>query len=209
MNVRLLAKGAAVAQRSKALIVALLLGAVATSSASAMSSPDLRRECLRYAPLGVDTAECARQATIARKATAKYRDFTVALADGFVPATGCEQTSLGAMGQHWARVDRMAIDGVGARTPEMLLYVPRGSRLVLAGAEYEQSASVSGLPYYGIAPPDPSKVSPAPVMFGGRRFDGPMQGHVQIQPWHYDLHVWLWEHNPTGLFAQYNPNLSC
>ena len=29
------------------------------------------------------------------------------------------------------------------------------------------------------------------------------------QPWHYDLHVWLWEKNPDGIFAQYNRRLSC
>jgi hypothetical protein len=28
-------------------------------------------------------------------------------------------------------------------------------------------------------------------------------------PWHYDLHVWLWEDNPTGLFAMFNPAISC
>ena len=181
----------------------------ATSSSHAMSSADLRRECRRYAPQGVDAAECVRQARIARKATAKYRDFTAALADGFVPITGCEQTTLGAMGQHWARVDRMAIDGVDARAPEILLYVPRGSGFVLLGVEYEESASVGGLPYYGTVPPDTTTVSSPPVMFGGRRFDGPMQGHIAVQPWHYDLHVWLWERNPAGLFAQYNPNVSC
>jgi hypothetical protein len=57
-------------------------------------------------------------------------------------------------------------------------------------------------------------------MFGGRSFDGPMQGHNLVQawpsevhltpqPWHYDLHVWLWEENPDGIFAQYNRRVSC
>ena len=69
--------------------------------------------------------------------------------------------------------------------------------------------TTTALPYYGIAPPDQSRVSPAPVMFRGRSFDGPLAGTRAIQPWHYDLHVWLWERNPSGLFAQYNPNLSC
>jgi hypothetical protein len=26
---------------------------------------------------------------------------------------------------------------------------------------------------------------------------------------HYDLHVWLWKHNPAGLFAPTNPNVKC
>jgi hypothetical protein len=28
-------------------------------------------------------------------------------------------------------------------------------------------------------------------------------------PIHYDLHVWLWKHNPSGLFAPFNPEASC
>jgi hypothetical protein len=26
---------------------------------------------------------------------------------------------------------------------------------------------------------------------------------------HYDLHIWLYEHNPSGLYAQWNPDVSC
>lgn len=131
---------------------------------------NLRRECARYASQGIDAQECVRQAAIARNATAKYRDFKAALADGFAPTGPCEQTAAGAMGQHWARLDRMAIDGVDPRTPEILLYLPTASGPELVGVESEESASVGGLPYYGSAPPDQSKVTPAPVMFGGRRF---------------------------------------
>jgi hypothetical protein len=46
-------------------------------------------------------------------------------------------------------------------------------------------------------------------MFGGKTFDGPMQGHSPIQPWHYDLHVWLSVTNPSGIFAPYNPAIHC
>jgi hypothetical protein len=28
-------------------------------------------------------------------------------------------------------------------------------------------------------------------------------------PVHYDLHVWVWEDNPLGLFAPVNSNLAC
>ena len=69
--------------------------------------------------------------------------------------------------------------------------------------------TTTALPCYGITPPDQSRVSSAPVMFGGHSFDGPMQEPVAIQPWHSGLQVWLWERNPSGLFARYNPNLSC
>ena len=200
--------------RSNPLIVATglvaILATVLLPASAAPGRTDLQSECARYASDGIDVRECVRQATIARDSSEKYRDFKVALADGFVPISECEYSSSGAMGQHWARIDRMAIDGVDPRTPELLLYLPGvPGALKLVGVEYEETASVGGLPHYGGQPPDPSKVSAPPVMFGGRRFDGPMQGHVAIQPWHYDLHLWVWERNPSGLFAQYNPSLSC
>jgi hypothetical protein len=37
----------------------------------------------------------------------------------------------------------------------------------------------------------------------------PSHLHLTPQPWHYDLHVWLWEENPDGIFAQYNRRVSC
>jgi hypothetical protein len=28
-------------------------------------------------------------------------------------------------------------------------------------------------------------------------------------PIHYDLHVWLYKHNPAGTFAMWNPRVHC
>jgi hypothetical protein len=28
-------------------------------------------------------------------------------------------------------------------------------------------------------------------------------------PIHYDLHVWLWKKNPSGMFARWNPTVTC
>ena len=43
----------------------------------------------------------------------------------------------------------------------------------------------------------------------GRPFDGPMLGHSPGMPIHYDLHVWVVEANPEGVFAQWNPAIAC
>jgi hypothetical protein len=40
-------------------------------------------------------------------------------------------------------------------------------------------------------------------------FDGPMLGHNPQMPIHYDLHVWLYRHNPAGMFAAWNPLVRC
>ncbi|MCA1639594.1 MAG: hypothetical protein LC768_14895 [Acidobacteria bacterium] len=50
--------------------------------------------------------------------------------------------------------------------------------------------------------------NPTPSLFG-RSFNGPMPGHGPGEPVHYDLHVWAWRNNPNGMFAQFNPKLSC
>jgi hypothetical protein len=36
-----------------------------------------------------------------------------------------------------------------------------------------------------------------------------MPGHNPTMPVHYDVHVWLFQENPSGFFAPFNPNLSC
>ena len=43
----------------------------------------------------------------------------------------------------------------------------------------------------------------------GQSFDGPMPGHSPVMPVHYDLHVWVYEANESGTFAQFNPSVSC
>jgi hypothetical protein len=47
-----------------------------------------------------------------------------------------------------------------------------------------------------------------PQLFG-MPFDGPMLGHEAEMPIHYDLHVWLYRHNPAGQFAMWNPQVDC
>jgi len=36
-----------------------------------------------------------------------------------------------------------------------------------------------------------------------------MLGHSEGMPIHYDLHVWAWQANPAGTFAEWNPNVHC
>ena len=36
-----------------------------------------------------------------------------------------------------------------------------------------------------------------------------MTGHSPGMPVHYDLHVWLFDSNPDGVFAPWNPSVSC
>lgn len=132
-----------------------------------------------------------------RNATAKYHDVEKALADGFVPDHVCVAApGLGGMGIHYINFERVMDPSVNLTEPEVLLYAYSGNGLKLVGVEYMYA--IESLE----SPP------PSPVLFG-REFDGPMEGHGPGMPPHYDLHVWVWSQNPSGVFAMFNPNVSC
>lgn len=151
---------------------------------------------------GVTDAQVQQDLASLRQATVRYQDVANAVADGFVPVTGCVVNGDGtaAMGLHYLNVARAMDPAINLLEPEVLLYAPTDSGLRLVGVEY----------FLAVGPTDfiPPDVPPAPVLFG-QTFDGPMYGHEPGMPSHYDLHVWLWQANPAGTFAQFNPNVSC
>ncbi len=161
-----------------------------------------------------DDSEIDRQLDRAHEVTAKYHDVAVAEADGFVSTEACVfDPVLGTMGIHFVHPAREADPALDLEAPEALLYLRQDGELRLVAIEYVQLIVVGGQPYLGCGvensscpPPDPP---PAPSLYERVVFDGPMPGHQPGMPWHYDLHVWLWEENPAGMFAQYNPALSC
>lgn len=141
-----------------------------------------------------------------RTATARYQDVAVALQDGFVADPVCVAApGLGAMGIHYVNGSRVD-DRLIAEQPEILLYVREGGALRLVAVEYLVPVFQGGAPYFGSAAP--SQPGPTPTMFG-QSFQGPMPGHNPAMPWHFDLHVWLFRDNPSGVFSQFNPAVSC
>ena len=134
-----------------------------------------------------------RDLTEARRATAPFHSIKQARAAGYEAAEACVKApGVGGMGFHNINPALMDLD-LDAAKPELLLYAPKkNGGLKLVGVEYF-------VPYIG---------QPAPELFG-QRFDGPMAGHETGMPEHYDLHVWLWKKNPNGMFAQFNPTVSC
>jgi hypothetical protein len=140
-----------------------------------------------------------------RRATAKYHDIDVAIADGYIPDVACEPE----MGIHYFNPELFGAPPDPLR-PLGLLYEPtKNGRLRLVGVEYFMPVFVNDEPWFypeTVPPPEPH--SPAPVLFG-KTFDGPMAGHSPDMPWHYDLHVWIWKHNPKGMFTAFNPTVRC
>jgi len=154
-----------------------------------------------YAATGVADPAVLRDLAKVRQATAKYHDVNAALADGFVPTPNCVASPDGGMGIHYVNPPRLMDSEVNILEPEILLYVESGNGLKLLGVEY----------WFSIGPPDtpiPNPAPPAPIIFG-MPLEGPMPAHEPGQPPHYDLHAWVWKANPSGIFAPFNPNVSC
>ena len=130
----------------------------------------------------------------ARAATAAFHDPATAIAAGFVPTDVC----FPAMGQHWVNWDNVA-DGVhDVRKPDILLYQPTAAGPRLVGVEWFQVDADQDL---GTDEDRPD--------LEGVPFDGPMLPHEEGGPVHYDLHLYLWAHNPDGTGAMHNPRVTC
>jgi hypothetical protein len=136
----------------------------------------------RGGPDGTNPQPVQAQLATVRAATARFHDVAAAEAAGYVQASPCVALpDGGAMGYHFVRVDLLDDQLVPAE-PEALLYAPRGDgSLRLVGVEYLSTA-------------------PHAQLFGQ---------HLHAGPAGYALHVWLWQANPDGIFADFNPNVSC
>lgn len=103
------------------------------------------------------------------------------------------------MGIHYVNGARVADPAVNPLAPEGLLYMPDGDgKLTLVGVEY---LVIDG-------DQDLTTDKDRPSLFG-QPFDGPMPGHGPGMPIHYDLHAWVWSDNPSGMYAPFNPELTC
>jgi hypothetical protein len=135
-----------------------------------------------------------------RRATARYHSLQAAVKAGYELAGTCvEEPGKGGMGYHYVHHALAADRVLDPLKPEVLLYERTHSgRMRLTAVEYLRAD----------ADQDLATDDDRPSLFGVP-FDGPMEGHEPGQPIHYDLHAWVWKNNPSGTFAQYNPDVSC
>jgi hypothetical protein len=136
-----------------------------------------------------------------RAATAKYKDINVAIADGWVQGTPCVSGPIsGAMGVHFVRPERLDDGVLNAEEPEALIYEPLpGNRFRLVGVEYITLAEA-----WQTHNPDGG----APSLEGHLlNFVG--EPNRYGLPAFYEIHVWAWERNPNGTFADFNNRVTC
>jgi hypothetical protein len=137
----------------------------------------------------------------------KYRDPIVAVHDGYLSSVACIEYPKGAsegsmryapggMGVHFLNYGFVG-PTLDPAKPQVLIYEPVGDSLRLVAAEWFMPSEVAG--------------SSRPGVFG-KQLEGPMEGHQPLMPagfHHYDLHVWLWKHNPEGVYSPTNPAVRC
>jgi hypothetical protein len=213
--------------------MAVLLAAPAWADAQAAShgghqanagSPEDQAARVVHSVAAVDPALAAELEAI-RAATAKYLDVEVAVAEGYLrdPADMCVTAGmeglprqLGNMGIHYFRPDLLGLTGVEPRVsgmgthtdfrqPAILIYEPQPDGALelvavenLVFAAGWEAAGRSGVPE-----------------FRGNEYyhmiNNPLTGADEAHGFepHYELHLWLYRENPSGVFAQFNPNVTC
>jgi hypothetical protein len=158
------------------------------------------------------------QLTVVKQATARFHDLAAAQASGYsIENEPCVASPAGGMGIHAPNLPLILDPTLDLSKPELLLYEPRpngGHRLV--GVEYFQAVilrnKTTGIesPRLETAPWDPDEyeiVNPRPSLLG-QQFHLTPPPAPQV-PWHWSLHVWIWAHNPSGMFAEWNPAIQC
>jgi hypothetical protein len=132
-----------------------------------------------------------------RNATARYIDINAAFSDQFVVGTPCVSgPDTGAMGVHLVRPDRIGKLVLDAQQPQALIYEPMtDGAMRLVGVEFivlAQNWSASGVP----------------------ALEGNLMNYIEAPnryglPAFWEIHVWAWEQNPKGSYADWNTHVTC
>ena len=122
---------------------------------------------------------------------AAFEDIAAARAAGYsvqYPA-GCAATDAGAQGFHYLN-ESLVDNHVEVMRPELVMYEPQADgSMELVGVDY-------------VIPFDQWKSPEAPKLLGV-----PMNRNEPLGVW--ALHIWAQRSNPSGLFAPWNPTVSC
>ena len=109
-----------------------------------------------------------------------------------------DMPGMGAMGVHYANGGLVGDGQIQASTPEAVVYEPDSNgRPHLVALEYVVFKAAWD-----------SQHDSAPSLFG-QKFATSPEGNRFGLPAFYSLHVWLYKHNPDGMFAMWNPKVTC
>lgn len=134
-----------------------------------------------------------------REATAQFRHASAAEAEGWVSADSCVSApEKGAMGIHFINGELVGDGELDPRRPEALIYEAKNNQLQLIGVEFitiaEEWHAANG---------------PATPVLMGQLLHFVGSPNRYGLPAFYELHVWAWKNNPSGMFVDWNPKVSC
>ena len=168
--------------------VGILALALLALSSIAMANHDL--------PLWVNPVTGLVQTV--RKAADPYMDVEAAKAAGYGMFLGCVSSPQeGAMGVHFPNGNLVGDGVIDATKPEVLVYEFKNGRYNLVAVEFLVLAEQW------------DANNPAPPVLLGQVFNYNGSPNRYGMPAFYELHVWAWKTNPNGVFADWNPNVTC
>jgi hypothetical protein len=135
-------------------------------------------------------------------ATERYTNINVAFSEGWVTATPCVSgPDTGAMGVHLVLPARLSSVVLNPAQPQALIYEPmKNGAMRLVGVEFIVLESV------WLSSNPPAGATPA--------LDGNLMNYIGAPnryglPAFYEMHVWAWERNPKGVYADWNTHVTC
>ena len=192
-------------RRKRLALAALLLAASVFAAASIGRIPTASPAAAHDHASHADTLQ--HELAQVRRATARFQSVEEATAAGYELGwvngsnvrilTGCvANATAGAMGYHYINPGLMTDNDVDPLRPEALVYEssPDGGRKLVAVEWIVRSAQSN-----------PPGVTEPPSVLG-------MQRHILVPPpgpAFYLMHAWIWKHNPTGIIADWNPEVTC
>ena len=153
---------------------------------------------LSLVSVGVIASEAQAQSAQAREtlvehvrsANTRFKDVSVAVAEGYGPIPCASGIDGGAMGVHYVNPNYLKDAVPDIKRPQAVMYEPMpDGKMALVAVEYitfKGPASLEGQLF---------NFNGAPNRYG-------------LDPF-YELHVWAWKPNPRGAYADMNPDVSC
>ena len=153
-----------------------------------------------------------------RQLTAPLHDLDAAEGAGYAlltltpltAADGCiSSASDGGMGYHYTRGNNLGDDSVALLDPEFLVYAPTGAPRKDGVARRRLAAFDYFLPYSAKWPgPTEPGFQRAPTLHDFPTMSGlPDKSFAPSRFGGWMFHIWLWENNPGGMFANWNTSV--
>ena len=134
-----------------------------------------------------------------RAATASFHDVSAAIDAGWsielhdLNGIACIDNAKGGMGIHYVNGPLVGDGAINATTPEAVIYRGADGSLKLVAVEYV------------VLKADWDALHESEPTLFGQPFELVLAGNRYGLPDFYELHAWVWKHNPAGMFEDWNP----